>query len=134
MADNAGAYFCSKTGCRKSFHTISGRDKHLKKCEKPMREKAEKYTNTECGKIKCNTCQKNFSYVHNYYRHAQSTCKKINEKTKEKKVHKCVVCSKGFAKKAHLIRHIETHTKQTFICSICDITYTRSDHYEKHIK
>ena len=134
MADIADACFCRKTGCRKSFHTINGQNKHQTKCKKPMREKAEKYTKTECGKITCNTCQENFSYVQNYYQHAQLTCKKINKKIKEKKVHKCVVCSKEFAMKAHLIRRIETHTKRTFICSICDITYTRSDHCGKHIK
>ncbi|XP_065088676.1 zinc finger protein 271-like [Ochlerotatus camptorhynchus] len=47
----------------------------------------------------------------------------------------CPVCSKEFAKKYHLTRHMRCHlSSPEFICELCNTGFTRREHLYRHMK
>ncbi|KAG8187360.1 hypothetical protein JTE90_016910 [Oedothorax gibbosus] len=50
-------------------------------------------------------------------------------------VYSCITCSKSFAQKHNLTRHIKSHEIDTsYSCPICDKTYSRKDALDRHMK
>ena len=54
--------------------------------------------------------------------------------TKHKRVFECDICSKSFAKKGGVQRHIRSiHFKTVQICHLCDKTFMRADSLKRHL-
>ncbi|KAG8173991.1 hypothetical protein JTE90_029416, partial [Oedothorax gibbosus] len=51
-------------------------------------------------------------------------------------VHSCVTCSKSFAQKFNLMRHMKSHAEGSigFDCKVCDKFFTREDNLIRHAK
>lgn len=111
--------------------------KHLRKSEQCAKsaytEPKYQYSKNAEGKVVCQTCQKSFTELTNFYRHhkTQHTLPKT-KKSKEKKTYMCEICSKDHKKKSHLIKHLQTHDKPQLLCQHCQRTYMRKDHLAKH--
>ena len=55
------------------------------------------------------------------------------EGTKEKPVHHCSVCNRGFLNKSNIKVHLRTHTgEKPFNCEICNKTFRQKAHLLKH--
>ena len=125
-------YICKKGGCDKSFQTISGREKHFKKCPLPD-ENLKGYSKMYDGKICSLKYNAKLSSLCNYYRHKIVHLPK-SRKTKEKKEFWCNLCNKMFMKCSNLLRHMETHTRvSSFECQSCKKYFTRKTWYDKHL-
>ena len=63
-----------------------------------------------------------------------------NDKNNDKLQFKCTICTKVYATKSNLKRHLKTHTavkvhsNTIFKCDKCDQTFTRKDNFERHLK
>ena len=68
---------------------------------KPKAAKENDYNEVEGG-IQCKKCNSILSSESNFYKHRR-TVHATNKKTKRKKMHKCLVCSKEFEKKSKLM-------------------------------
>lgn len=54
--------------------------------------------------------------------------------TRERRQHKCSICSQAFARAEHLIRHERSHRKERpFSCVHCNATFTRKDLVKRHL-
>ena len=113
---------CLSKGCDESFETQSGRSKHHKKCTKPKAAKEKDYNEVEGG-IQCKECNSILSSESNFYQHRR-TVHATNKKTKTKKMHKCLVCSKEFEKQSKLTQHELTHMKN-HKCQYCNKVFKR---------
>ena len=105
MADEIKTYQCRRSGCRKSFETISGRVKHEKKCTFPAAPEIVNYEKVDATKMKCLRCNKILSCHNNYYRHKKLIHETSVAKVRKAKVFTCKICLKVFPKMQHEIVH-----------------------------
>ena len=78
--------------------------------------------------IKCDTCQKIFSYRWDLKNHLNTVHNKV-------KKHKCDVCFKPFAKLYNLKVHVTTiHDREKrFKCEFCDKCFSQKSHQVRHV-
>ena len=110
-------------GCGKVYKHQPSRSKHENKCElaKAVRVRVRKI-------FVCPNewCSKHFQKAFNCNRHFNK-CRKRN-----KKVHACTICGKKFGKLSKLKRHEPIHTKESFTCGKCFVTYNSEKGFESH--
>ena len=75
----------------------------------------------------CALCDKKFKLKHNLLCHMQSLHGNNN------RPHKCEECGRAFKIAAYLTSHKLTHLAKRFTCPICDKSFTRKCHLNKHL-
>ena len=110
--------------------------KHKKTSHKSDFIKASVYCEMiDDTKAKCTICLSKFSRQSYCIRHVKED--HLGMKVKEisgKTITNCPICSTSCSRKG-LKRHVETHAiGNTFICKICDSSFTRMDGLKRHLK
>ena len=117
-------YKCKKIGCHQEFKFTMQLARHDAKCKKP--EPDRKYVVTGNG-FRCGNCKKVFSHQPNVSRHVK------NCQAKQKAVHKCLKCGKGFKYQSRLTAHLKTHSKTENKTCKCGKSFIRIDYYTSHV-
>ena len=114
--------------CNKDFAHQSTMIAHMKKCNKRELMRPEKQVLT-CPHVFCKQKNKVFSSAYNLKRHIK-ICK-----PKVQPVHHICMepyCGRRFEKACLLARHVETHSKPTYVCERCWTEYKRPDKFASH--
>ena len=93
-----------------------------------------------CVSLKCTTCQKPLSSNSSLKRHMELVhdaaffTKNHFFLTSEKKIYACPKCSKTFANKSNVNKHILIHDNNTYACNQCENKYEYKPSLIRHQK
>jgi uncharacterized Zn-finger protein len=122
----------SCSGCSKAFAGKDNLLKHIRICKKVEKQSSQPTATTSASTsessssqaYQCELCEKTFSRANDLKRHKTN----VHEKT----TYPCTECSKSFSGKDNLLKHSRICKKESFVCELCDITFSCKSKYNHH--